>query len=72
MAEMKKNEAASPAILEICGLQKSFGELNVLKDISLDVEPGNPPVPASPPCSAAPPSWRPPTAATSSTTASMR
>ena len=41
MAEMKKNEAASPAILEICGLQKSFGELNVLKDISLDVEPGN-------------------------------
>ena len=29
------------AILEIRGLQKSFGDNNVLKDISLDVEPGN-------------------------------
>ena len=29
------------AILEIRGLQKSFGELKVLRDISLNVEPGN-------------------------------
>ena len=29
------------AILEIRALQKSFGDNNVLKDISLDVEPGN-------------------------------
>ena len=32
---------ASSAILEIRNLQKSFGELSVLKDISLSVEPGN-------------------------------
>ena len=31
----------SSAILEIRALQKSFGDNNVLKDISLDVEPGN-------------------------------
>ena len=39
MAETTKNETT--AILEIRALQKSFGELSVLKDISLDVEPGN-------------------------------
>ena len=33
--------AASSNILEIRNLQKSFGELSVLKDISLSVEPGN-------------------------------
>ena len=31
----------SSAILEIRALQKSFGDNNVLKDISLNVEPGN-------------------------------
>ena len=36
----KETKASSP-ILEIRGLQKSFGELSVLKDISLSVEPGN-------------------------------
>ena len=35
------NQTNSAAILEIRGLQKSFGENQVLKDISLDVEPGN-------------------------------
>ena len=39
MAETIQKE--SSAILEIRGLQKSFGENTVLKDISLDVEPGN-------------------------------
>ncbi len=39
MAETTKNETT--AILEIRALQKSFGALSVLKDISLDVEPGN-------------------------------
>ena len=39
MAETTQKE--SSAILEIRGLQKSFGENTVLKDISLDVEPGN-------------------------------
>ena len=39
MAETIQNQ--SSAILEIRGLQKSFGENTVLKDISLDVEPGN-------------------------------
>ena len=39
MAETTKNETT--AILEIRALQKSFGDLSVLKDISLDVEPGN-------------------------------
>ena len=38
MAEKTNNQAA---ILEIRGLQKSFGDHTVLKDISLDVEPGN-------------------------------
>ena len=33
--------SASSSILEIRGLRKSFGELSVLKDISLSVEPGN-------------------------------
>jgi polar amino acid transport system ATP-binding protein len=32
---------ASPSILEIRGLQKSFSELSVLKDISLSVDRGN-------------------------------
>ncbi len=41
MTDTKKNESASQAILEIRGLQKSFGVLKVLRDISLDVEPGN-------------------------------
>ena len=42
MAEMIQNgTAASPAILEIRALRKSFGALSVLKDISVDVEPGN-------------------------------
>ena len=42
MTEIAKNGASSsPAILEIRGLQKSFGSLSVLKDISLSVEPGN-------------------------------
>ena len=35
------NQTNSAAILEIRGLQKSFGENQVLKDISLDVEAGN-------------------------------
>ena len=39
MAESIQNNSA--AILEIRGLQKSFGDNTVLKDISLDVEPGN-------------------------------
>ena len=39
MAETIQNQ--SSAILEIRGLQKSFVENTVLKDISLDVEPGN-------------------------------
>ncbi len=33
--------SASPSILEIRGLQKSFAELSVLKDISLTVDRGN-------------------------------
>ena len=40
MTEITKNTESS-AILEIRGLQKSFGSLSVLKDISLSVEPGN-------------------------------
>ena len=39
MTETENN--ASSSILEIRGLRKSFGELSVLKDISLSVEPGN-------------------------------
>ena len=34
-------EAGAPSILSIRGLQKSFGELSVLKDISLSVDRGN-------------------------------
>ena len=42
MSEIKTKESpASASILEIRGLQKSFGELSVLKDISLSVNPGN-------------------------------
>ena len=42
MSEIKKSgSAAVTPILEIRGLQKSFGELSVLKDISLSVDPGN-------------------------------
>ena len=42
MTEIQTNKAPSPAsILEIRSLQKSFGELSVLRDISLSVEPGN-------------------------------
>ena len=42
MTEHTENRAvSSPSILEIRGLQKSFGSLSVLKDISLSVEPGN-------------------------------
>ena len=43
MADDKINSAAAgkaPSILSIRNLQKSFGELNVLKDISLSVERG--------------------------------
>ena len=36
-----RNKTASSPILEIRGLQKSFGELSVLKDISMSVAPGN-------------------------------
>ena len=39
MAETIQKESA--AILEIRGLQKAFGENTVLRDILLDVEPGN-------------------------------
>ena len=39
MTEITKTD--SSAILEIRNLQKSFGDNNVLKDISLAVEPGN-------------------------------
>ena len=38
---IKSGSAAVTPILEIRGLQKSFGELSVLKDISLSVDPGN-------------------------------
>ena len=38
---MTENTANSSPILEIRGLQKSFGTNSVLKDISLSVEPGN-------------------------------
>jgi len=41
MSEITKNDASSSPILEIRSLQKSFGDLSVLKDISLSVEPGN-------------------------------
>ena len=41
MPDNLNTETSSPAILEIRGLQKSFGELSVLKDISLSVERGN-------------------------------
>ena len=42
MSEIKKSGSADVTpILEIRGLQKSFGELSVLKDISLSVDPGN-------------------------------
>ena len=42
MTETTTNNASfSSDILEIRGLQKSFGSLNVLKDISLSVQPGN-------------------------------
>ena len=37
----ERRNASSSNILEIRGLQKSFGDLAVLKDISLFVEPGN-------------------------------
>ena len=37
----ESRNASSSNILEIRGLQKSFGDLEVLKDISLSVEPGN-------------------------------
>ena len=39
--EERINQNPAPAILEIRGLQKSFGTLDVLRDISMDVEPGN-------------------------------
>ncbi len=38
---IQNNTAASAAILEIRSLQKSFADNHVLKDISMDVEPGN-------------------------------
>ena len=38
---IQNNTASSAAILEIRSLQKSFGDNHVLKDISMDVEPGN-------------------------------
>ena len=38
---VQNNTASSAAILEIRSLQKSFADNHVLKDISLDVEPGN-------------------------------
>ena len=38
---IQNNTASSTAILEIRSLQKSFADNHVLKDISLDVEPGN-------------------------------
>ena len=41
MTENRNNTPSSPSILEIRSLQKSFGPLSVLKDISLSVEPGN-------------------------------
>ncbi len=41
MTEIPQNGAPSAPILEIRGLRKSFGDLSVLKDISLSVEPGN-------------------------------
>ncbi len=42
MPDIKTNKQnASSSILAIRSLQKSFGELSVLKDISLSVEPGN-------------------------------
>ena len=44
MTEVRINTAeggAAPSILAIRGLQKSFGTLSVLRDISLSVERGN-------------------------------
>ncbi len=41
MSDITVNGASSAPILEIRNLQKSFGSNNVLKDISLSVEPGN-------------------------------
>ena len=38
---IQNNTASSAAILEIRSLQKSFADNHVLKNISLDVEPGN-------------------------------
>ena len=38
---IQNNTAASAAILEIRSLQKSFADNHVLKNISLDVDPGN-------------------------------
>ena len=38
---VQNNTASSTAILEIRSLQKSFADNHVLKDISLNVEPGN-------------------------------
>ena len=38
---LMNDTSSSPAILEIRSLQKSFGSLSVLKDISLSVERGN-------------------------------
>ena len=38
---IQNNTVSSAAILEIRSLQKSFADNHVLKDISLDVEPGN-------------------------------
>ena len=38
---VQNNTASSAAILEIRSLQKSFSDNHVLKDISLNVEPGN-------------------------------
>ena len=39
--DTNKTQANSRAILEIRALQKSFGTNDVLRDISMDVEPGN-------------------------------
>ena len=38
---MSNNKTGTAPILEIRGLQKSFGNVNVLKDISFSVSPGN-------------------------------
>ena len=38
---LSTENAAAPSILTIRGLQKSFGSLSVLEDISLSVDQGN-------------------------------